>query len=115
MSDTFTAIVLAGGIGTRMKSATPKHLHPLLGRRMVDWVIEAGRAAPSFAIADEDLDRSNETKTSAVHFLRFELTREAVTDLHAGVPLAFSVAHPHYRARTEVPAHVRDALIADLG
>ena len=35
---------MAGGLGTRMKSATPKHLHPLLGRRMVDWVIEAARA-----------------------------------------------------------------------
>ncbi|HET9322925.1 MAG TPA: bifunctional UDP-N-acetylglucosamine diphosphorylase/glucosamine-1-phosphate N-acetyltransferase GlmU [Gaiellaceae bacterium] len=35
------AVVLAGGLGTRMKSATPKHLHPLLGRRLVDWVIEA--------------------------------------------------------------------------
>ena len=35
------AIVLAGGLGTRMRSATPKHLHPLLGRRMVDWVIAA--------------------------------------------------------------------------
>jgi bifunctional UDP-N-acetylglucosamine pyrophosphorylase/glucosamine-1-phosphate N-acetyltransferase len=34
---------MAGGIGTRMKSATPKHLHPLLGRRMVDWVVEAAR------------------------------------------------------------------------
>ena len=38
------AVVLAGGLGTRMRSATPKHLHPLLGRRLVDWVIEAGRA-----------------------------------------------------------------------
>src|SRR5579871_3024780 len=36
---------MAGGIGTRMKSATPKHLHPLLGRRMVDWVVEAARGA----------------------------------------------------------------------
>ena len=34
---------MAGGLGTRMKSATPKHLHPVLGRRMVDWVIEAAR------------------------------------------------------------------------
>jgi bifunctional UDP-N-acetylglucosamine pyrophosphorylase/glucosamine-1-phosphate N-acetyltransferase len=39
------AVVLAGGLGTRMKSAVPKHLHPLLGRRMVDWVIEAARDA----------------------------------------------------------------------
>jgi bifunctional UDP-N-acetylglucosamine pyrophosphorylase/glucosamine-1-phosphate N-acetyltransferase len=36
---------MAGGLGTRMKSATPKHLHAILGRRMVDWVIEAARAA----------------------------------------------------------------------
>jgi len=35
--------VLAGGLGTRMKSSTPKHFHPLLGRRMVDWVVEAAR------------------------------------------------------------------------
>jgi bifunctional UDP-N-acetylglucosamine pyrophosphorylase/glucosamine-1-phosphate N-acetyltransferase len=39
------AVVMAGGLGTRMKSATPKHLHPLLGRRMVDWVIGAARGA----------------------------------------------------------------------
>ena len=39
------AIVMAGGLGTRMKSAVAKHFHPILGRRMVDWVIESGRAA----------------------------------------------------------------------
>jgi bifunctional UDP-N-acetylglucosamine pyrophosphorylase/glucosamine-1-phosphate N-acetyltransferase len=37
------AVVLAAGLGTRMRSKTPKHLHPLLGRRLVDWVIEAAR------------------------------------------------------------------------
>src|SRR3712207_9493599 len=37
------AVVMAGGRGTRMRSATPKHLHPILGRRMVDWVLEAAR------------------------------------------------------------------------
>ena len=37
------AVVLAAGLGTRMRSETPKHLHPLLGRRLVDWVIEAAR------------------------------------------------------------------------
>jgi bifunctional UDP-N-acetylglucosamine pyrophosphorylase / glucosamine-1-phosphate N-acetyltransferase len=36
---TLAAVVMAGGLGTRMRSATPKHLHPILGRRMVDWVI----------------------------------------------------------------------------
>src|SRR5579875_3613320 len=43
--DELAAVVMAGGIGTRMKSATPKHLHPLLGRRMVDWVVAAARDA----------------------------------------------------------------------
>jgi bifunctional UDP-N-acetylglucosamine pyrophosphorylase/glucosamine-1-phosphate N-acetyltransferase len=37
------AVVMAGGLGTRMKSAVPKHFHELLGRRMVDWIIEVGR------------------------------------------------------------------------
>src|SRR5438105_7306775 len=45
MSDDLAAVVMAGGLGTRMKSATPKHLHPLLGRRMVDWVVRAARDA----------------------------------------------------------------------
>ncbi|MDQ4019896.1 MAG: bifunctional UDP-N-acetylglucosamine diphosphorylase/glucosamine-1-phosphate N-acetyltransferase GlmU [Actinomycetota bacterium] len=45
---TLAAVVMAGGLGTRMRSARPKHLHPLLGRRMVDWAIEAVRPlAPS--------------------------------------------------------------------
>jgi bifunctional UDP-N-acetylglucosamine pyrophosphorylase/glucosamine-1-phosphate N-acetyltransferase len=40
---TLAAVVMAGGLGTRMRSAVPKHLHALLGRRMVDWVVEAAR------------------------------------------------------------------------
>jgi bifunctional UDP-N-acetylglucosamine pyrophosphorylase / glucosamine-1-phosphate N-acetyltransferase len=43
MTDNVAALVMAAGFGTRMRSATPKHLHPLLGRRMVDWVIAAAR------------------------------------------------------------------------
>src|SRR5947207_3196974 len=45
MADDLAAVVMAAGLGTRMKSATPKHLHPLLGRRMVDWVIRAAQDA----------------------------------------------------------------------
>ena len=48
---------MAAGQGTRMRSATPKHLHPLLGRRMVDWVIELGRALeadPLVVVASPD-------------------------------------------------------------
>jgi bifunctional UDP-N-acetylglucosamine pyrophosphorylase/glucosamine-1-phosphate N-acetyltransferase len=46
MSDTtLAAVVMAGGLGTRMRSALPKHFHPILGRRMVDWVVSTGREA----------------------------------------------------------------------
>jgi bifunctional UDP-N-acetylglucosamine pyrophosphorylase/glucosamine-1-phosphate N-acetyltransferase len=45
MANDLAAVVMAGGLGTRMKSATPKHLHPLLGRRMVDWVVETAEGA----------------------------------------------------------------------
>jgi bifunctional UDP-N-acetylglucosamine pyrophosphorylase/glucosamine-1-phosphate N-acetyltransferase len=43
MTRQLAAIVMAGGLGTRMRSQVPKHLHPLLGRRMVDWVVDAAR------------------------------------------------------------------------
>src|ERR1051326_7956839 len=45
MSSSLTAVVMAAGLGTRMRSAVPKHLHPLLGRRIVDWVIASARDA----------------------------------------------------------------------
>src|ERR687898_3433457 len=44
MSNDLAAVVMAGGLGTRMKSSVAKHLHPLLGRRVVDWVLETARA-----------------------------------------------------------------------
>ena len=43
MSAGVAAVVMAGGLGTRMRSTVPKHLHPILGRRMVEWVLEAAR------------------------------------------------------------------------
>jgi bifunctional UDP-N-acetylglucosamine pyrophosphorylase/glucosamine-1-phosphate N-acetyltransferase len=44
MSSDLAAVVMAAGLGTRMRSATPKHFHPVLGRRVVDWVLETARA-----------------------------------------------------------------------
>jgi hypothetical protein len=71
--------------------------------------------APVYAIADEDLERETEEKTSSVHFLRFELTGEMVETLKYGVGLAVGVDHPHYTAKIDpVPADVRSALLADL-
>ena len=67
------------------------------------------------AIADEDLDRSTDTKTAAVHFLRFELGAEMIAALKRGAALTLGVDHPEYRARVEaVTAPVRDALVNDL-
>jgi hypothetical protein len=78
------------------------------------WVRVEG-CAPVYAIADEDLERETEEKTSSVHFLRFELTGEMVESLKYGVGLAIGVDHPHYNAKIDpVPAEVRSALLADL-
>lgn len=57
MSSDLAAVVMAGGLGTRMKSSVPKHLHPLLGRRVVDWVLETARATgadPIVVVASPD-------------------------------------------------------------
>jgi hypothetical protein len=68
-----------------------------------------------YAIADEDLERENEEKTSSVHFLRFELTDEMAKALKYGVGLAIGVDHPAYRAALDpVPVNIRNALAADL-
>jgi hypothetical protein len=68
-----------------------------------------------YAIADEDLERENEEKTSSVHFLRFELTEEMARSLKHGVGLAAGVDHPKYLAEIPaLPAAVRNSLVGDL-
>jgi len=69
---------------------------------------------PVVAVADEDLERSNAEKTSAVHFLRFELPDAARVALRAGAGLAFGVDHPGYRAEAIVGDDIRRSLLADL-
>ena len=67
------------------------------------------------AIADEDLERENDEKTSAVHFLRFELTPAMIAALKSGAGLAIGVDHPEYAATLQpVPDATRSALLADL-
>src|SRR4051812_1272072 len=66
------------------------------------------------AIADEDLERENDEKTSAVHFLRFELTPSMQKALRAGAAVTVGVDHPAYRAEGELAPEVRAALAADL-
>jgi hypothetical protein len=70
---------------------------------------------PVFAIADEDMDRETGEKTSAVHFMRFELGEEMITALKAGASLGMGIAHANYSHEVEpVAAPVREALLADL-
>jgi Protein of unknown function (DUF3501) len=66
------------------------------------------------AIADEDLERETEEKTSSVHFLRFELSAAMRGRLRGGARLAVGVEHPQYRASCELQPDVRGALAADL-
>ena len=67
------------------------------------------------AIADEDLERETEEKTSSVHFLRFELTDEMARALKQGAGLAIGVDHPEYRAEVAtVPPAIRSSLTGDL-
>lgn len=68
-----------------------------------------------YAIADEDLERENEEKTSSVHFLRFELDAGMRARLGQGAGLAIGIDHPAYRAVLDpVPAEVRGALARDI-
>ena len=78
------------------------------------WVRVEG-SARVYAVADEDLERENEVKTSSVHFLRFDLTEEMAGALKYGVSLAVGVDHPAYQAEVDpVPANVRASLVRDL-
>ena len=78
------------------------------------WVQVEG-SPKVYAIADEDLERENEQKTSAVHFLRFELTREMAEALKYGVALSIGVDHPDYAAAcAPVSQQTRAALVKDL-
>jgi hypothetical protein len=78
------------------------------------WVEVRGHG-PVYATADEDLERENAEKTSAVHFIRFELAAAMIAALRAGAPLAAGVDHPHYRHWVNpLPAALTAALRADL-
>jgi hypothetical protein len=77
------------------------------------WVQVAG-AARVYAIADEDLERENDEKTSSVHFLRFELDGGMREALRRGAALSIGVDHPNYDATLTVAPEVRAALAADL-
>lgn len=88
-------------------------LTKLKGVERKTWVQVEG-AAKVFAIADEDLERENETKTSAVHFLRFPLTDEMAAALKYGVTLRMGTDHSEYTHAVDVSIETRNALVKDL-
>ena len=77
------------------------------------WM-QVGEHDKIWAIADEDLERSNDTKTSAVHFMRFEINDEMAQELKAGADLQIGVQHAVYTYDVLVAGDTRASLLADL-
>jgi hypothetical protein len=78
------------------------------------WVQVAGFERV-YAIADEDLERENEDKTSSVHFLRFELSPQMCAQVKAGAAIAAGIDHDNYRhAVASLPQNVRESIAKDL-
>lgn len=89
-------------------------LKKLVGIERYIWaqVADFARITP---VADEDLERETEDKTSSVHFMRFELTPEMVVAVKAGAAVSIGIDHPAYTHAVEpVPQNVRGSLAADL-
>lgn len=89
-------------------------LGELMGIEDKVWVRVNDRD-PVYAIADEDLERETEEKTSSVHFLRFELDAGMIGSLRRGAALSMGIDHHGYQARVDpVPPAVRDSLLVDI-
>jgi Protein of unknown function (DUF3501) len=69
---------------------------------------------PVSPFADEDLERTTEETTSAVHFLRFELTPDMIAALKQGAGLSAGIDHPAYAHKVKAPENVRESLLLDL-
>jgi hypothetical protein len=89
-------------------------LETLIGVEDRCW-IRVSEMERVFAIADEDMERANDEKTSAVHFLRFELSPSMVEAMKSGASLSIGVDHDNYRHLLgPVPSQIRDSLSLDL-
>ncbi len=76
--------------------------------------IEVEGQSRVYAIADEDLDRENDEKTSAVHFVRFELTPTMCAAIKAGAAVKLGCDHTHYPAHTQIAVETLASLAGDL-
>ena len=90
-----------------------RELSRLIGVEDKVWVQVDGHDKV-YAIADEDLDRDTDDKTSSVHFMRFELDDDMVQALKGGVGLAMGVDHDNLAVTVTVPDAVRASLVNDL-
>jgi hypothetical protein len=89
-------------------------LEKLIGVEDRCW-IRVSEMERVFAAADEDMERENEEKTSAVHFLRFELSSSMIEAMKSGASLSIGVDHDNYRhLLSPLPTPVRDSLSLDL-
>jgi len=92
-----------------------EQLQKLLGVERHVWaqVADFARVTP---VADEDLEREDEHKTSSVHFMRFELSPEMVAAVKSGATVSMGIDHPSYTYAVEpIPQNIRDSLAQDLG
>ena len=76
--------------------------------------VEVEGHARVYAIADEDMDRENDEKTSAVHFVRFELDAAMCAAVKAGAGVKLGCDHTHYPAHVAIPAETLASLASDL-
>ncbi len=89
-------------------------LAKMVGIEDVTWV-QVADFDRVYAIADEDLERATEEKTSAVHFMRFELTADVARAVKEGASVSVGIDHKNYRHTNEpLPDNIRDSLAADL-
>jgi hypothetical protein len=91
-----------------------RELARLIGIEDRTWVQVSGFDRV-YAIADEDMERDTEEKTSSVHFMRFELTPEMVEAVKSGAAVSVGVDHENYTHQLEpLPQNIRDSLARDL-
>ena len=91
-----------------------RELAKLIGVEDKVWIQVEG-SPKVYALADEDLERENDEKTSSVHFLRFELSEDMAAALKYGVSLSVGVDHANYTASVNpVSVETRASLASDL-
>ena len=103
-----TAMLEFGDVALRKQ-----RLAELVGMEHEVWARVDGHEKV-FAISNEDLERSTEEKTSAVHFMRFEFSREMIQELLGGADLEFGCDHENYRHEVRVSEETLQALAADF-